>query len=374
MKILLTGAHFTPAVAVVEEFKKIDGVEIVYVGRGTTLEGDQTQSVESKIIPALGIKYIPITTGRLQREFTPYTILSLLKIPVGFIQALVIILSEKPDVILSFGGYVAVPLVFVGWLFSIPVIVHEQTLVSGLANQISALFASKIALSFKNGPRSEVGKTDERTIITGNPIRSIILDGVKLTHPRGVLRRHRPVILITGGNQGSHIINKTVEECLTKLTKIANVIHVTGDNKFKDFERLEGLGEAEGLEGQYKVLEWIGKEYGALLQKVDFVVSRAGINTLTELAYIGKPTLVIPIPYLYQDEQMKNAKYFERLGLVKILPQSKLSAASLMENIKIMLKNLDRLKQKAKNAKKAIIPDAAKRLALETILLTKTSV
>src|SRR3989344_9001367 len=116
MKILITGAHFTPAVATIEELKKVENEEIVYVGRNTTLEGDRTQSVESKVLPALGVKFIPIIAGRLQRSFTPYTIPSLLKIPIGWIQALYIILSEKPDVILSFGGYVAVPVVIVGWL------------------------------------------------------------------------------------------------------------------------------------------------------------------------------------------------------------------------------------------------------------------
>lgn len=369
MKILITGAHFTPAQAVVEQLKKKPRVKLVYVGRRTTLEGDSTISAESKILPLLGVKFIPIITGRLQRSFTLYTIPSLLKIPIGFIQALYIILSEKPDAILSFGGYVAVPVIFAGWLFSVPVIVHEQTLVSGLANKISSFFADKIALSFKPENRFK----DRQTIVTGNPIRSMVLD------PRDKISGHLrifdiarkeklPIILITGGNQGSHILNITVEECIEKLTKIAYVIHITGDNKFKDFARLQKLQNE-----RYLIKKWIGSQYGAILSKVDLVVSRAGINTLTELAYMGKPALVIPIPY--QDEQNENARVFQDLGLVRMLSQSKLSGYSLLENIKAMVKNLDRLKKRAKKAKSVIIPDAAKRLALQTILLaTKTSV
>lgn len=354
MKILITGAHFTPAVAAIEELKK-SGVKIVYVGRDTTLEGDITPSVESKVIPELGIKFIPITTGRLQWTFTPYTLYSLLKIPVGFIQALVIILSEKPNVILSFGGYVAVPLVFVGWLFSIPIMVHEQTLVAGLAGRISSLFADKIALSF----RENTSFNKEKTILTGNPLRKEIIN-VRPTHHKGIN------ILITGGNQGSHIINLAIEESLDKLTKLASIIHVTGDNKFKDFERLE-----KRISENYLVKKWIGEGWGSILKKVDLVVSRAGINTLSELAYLGIPALVIPIPYLYQDEQNKNAKFFEKSGLVKILPQSKLSGNSLLQNVKTMLNDLNHLNKKAKEAKKVIIADAVKRLALETLLLTK---
>ena len=85
MKILITGAHFTPAVATIEELKKMDKVEVVYVGRNTTLEGDKTQSVESKALPEMGVKFITIITGRLQRSLTIFTFFSLLKIPFGFL-------------------------------------------------------------------------------------------------------------------------------------------------------------------------------------------------------------------------------------------------------------------------------------------------
>ena len=102
MKILLTGTHFTTTVATIEEFKKYPKVELVYVGRRTTREGDSSRSVESTELPKLGVKFIPIIAGRLQISFTIYTISSLLKIPIGFIQAFFIILQEKPDVILSF--------------------------------------------------------------------------------------------------------------------------------------------------------------------------------------------------------------------------------------------------------------------------------
>ena len=190
MRILLTGTHFTTAAATIPELQKFHDVKLVYVGRKTTKEGDSTPSVESIELPKLGVKFIPITTGRLQRSFTLYTIPSLLKIPVGFIQALFIILKEKPDVVLSFGGYVGVPIVFWAWLFSIPVIIHEQTLVSGLANTISSWFADKIAVSFE----SDDSFNGEKVILTGNPIRQEILDA-KVVRRRSLL----PTILITGG-------------------------------------------------------------------------------------------------------------------------------------------------------------------------------
>lgn len=354
MKILLTGAHFTTAAATIAEFKKFQDVNLVYIGRSTTREGDSSPSAEAKELPKLGVRFISITTGRLQRGFTLYTIPSLLKIPIGFIQAFFILLKEKPDVVLSFGGYVGVPVVFWAWLFSIPVIIHEQTLVSGLANKISGWFADKIAVSFE----SDLDFNKEKIVLTGNPIRSEILE-IKISKRKSLL----PTILITGGNQGSHALNLVVEECLDELTKKAFVIHQTGDSKYKDFERLEGRQNE-----RYKALKWI-PNMAETYEKIDLVIGRAGINTLSELAFLGIPTLVVPVPYLYKNEQMKNARYFEKLGLTWILPQSKLSPKTLLEEVKAMLRNLEKLKKAALGAKKMVIPDAAKRLALQTIIL-----
>lgn len=361
MKVLLTGTHFTTAVATIEEFRAYPKVELVYIGRKTTREGDSTLSQESIELPKMGVKFIPIIAGRLQRSFSIYTFSSLLKIPVGFLQGFWIVWKERPDVILSFGGYLAVPVVFASWLLSIPIIIHEQTLVTGLANKISSFFAEKIAISFE----SDYSFDKDKIVLTGNPLRREILESKSA---RG--SKNLPTVLITGGNQGSHVINKAVEECLGKLIRLANVIHQTGDSKFGDFERL-----VSRQNDNYKVAKWI--DMGKVLREADLVVGRAGINTLTETAFLGIPTLVIPIAYLYKDEQNVNARYFEKLGLVKILPQSKLSGNSLLLNIKKMLENLETLKNEAhglisKNAKSVIIPDAAKKLALETIILSKS--
>jgi len=329
------------------------------------LEGNPAKSPESKILPGLGVKFIPITTGRLQRSFTIYTIPSLVKIPIGFIQALYIIILEKPDVILSFGGYVGLPVVCAGWLFSIPIIIHEQGVVSGLANRISAFFAQKKAISLK---RKTV---DESFVLTGNPLREEVLNPSRKipNEYQAIFNTSRkeklPLLLIMGGNQGSHIINLTVEKVLNKLINLACIIHVTGDNKFEDYQRLQQ--QRAKLGERYLVKKWIGEEYGSILSKIDLVICRGGANTLTEVIYMKKPALVIPIPYLYEDEQNKNAQYFKNLGQVVILPQLKLSGNSLIENLKFMLSNLQEIKKKADEARKSIIPNAAKRLALETI-------
>jgi len=242
-------------------------------------------------------------------------------------------------------------------LFSIPIIIHEQTLITGLANKICSWFADKVAISFKESSLSR----NPKAILTGNPIRAEIIQNGSAQN----MHTSVPTVLITGGNQGSHVINLAVEESLDELLRITEVIHQTGDSKYKDHERLSKLENK-----RYHVQKWI-ENMGDTMKKVDLVVTRAGINTLLELAYLGKPALVIPIPYLYQDEQNKNAKYFEKLGLVKILPQNKLNGENLLKEINHCLKNLDQLKKNAQKAKDIIIPDSAKRVALETILLAE---
>ncbi len=356
MKVLITGTHFTVAQAVIEELKKYPNIEIIYVGRKTSREGDSTLSNEFKILPDIGVKFISIIAGRLQKGFTVYTIPALLKMPIGFLQAFMIILKEKPNVVLSFGGYVSVPVVFMSWLFSIPIIIHEQTLVGGLANRISGLFAEKIAVSFP----IKYPFPENKIIVTGNPIRREINTTLKNVGSKV------PTVLITGGNQGSHVINLAVEECLEDLLKICHVIHQTGDSKYRDYEKLKNK---EAI--NYKVYKWIDN-IGEMMVRADLVVSRAGINTLTELAFLAKPALLIPIAYLYMDEQNKNADYFAKTGSFKILPQSKLSGKQLIKNIKEMLNNLDFYKSGALNASNLIIKDGAKRVALETIMLGNT--
>lgn len=376
MRVVITGAHFTPAQAVIQELRDFPDIEIFYIGRNRTLEGDEAKSVESQVLPKLGVKFQNLIAGRLQRTLTPYTLLSLLKIPVGFVLAFYFLLKDKPDVVLSFGGYVGLPVVVGAWLLSIPVIVHEQTLVGGLANTLSNLFATKIAVSYHSNK-----KDDPKIILTGNPLRKELLESSK--KPSKELKEFLalqtkdklPLFLITGGNQGSHIINQIIVEIIDDLAKIAFIVHQTGDSKYLDFESLSSLRENLKYKDRYLIKKWIDVfDLSYLLGKVDLSLARAGANTLYEFSFFGVPTIVIPLPYLYKDEQNKNALYFQKVGLVEILHQSELTSQKVLHKIKASLKNIKDLKLKAKMAKSIIINDAASRLAQEVLILGEANV
>lgn len=376
MKILVSGTHFTPAQAVIEEFKKDPHIKVIYVGREFTREGDRTPSSESIILPKMGVKYYSLVAGRLQRSWSLYTIPSLLKVPIGFFQSFWILLFEKPDVVLSFGGYVGVPVVISAWLLSIPIIIHEQTLISGLANKISSLFADKIAVSFAENKSFN----PDKTILTGNPIRSEVIKwgnaegegdkeggGIEDIVKKAKTER-LPLLLITGGNQGSHVINMAVKDVLPSLTKLAFVVHQCGDSKFNDCNVLEAERAKLYFPYRYLVSKWIdSREMGRLLSTADLIIARGGVNTLLEISYFGKPVLIIPLPV---KEQEANAKYFHRMGGARVLWQKDLSGEMLLSEIKEGLVKLDK---EAVQEKKRVYHDAAKRVALETILLTRKS-
>lgn len=362
-KIVITGGHLTPALAVIEELQKQNGWEIIFIGRQQAAEGDKTLSVELEIIPQMGIIFVPLRAGRIQRRFTRWTIPAFLRIPLGFFQAFNYLGRFKPDVVLSFGGYVSVPVVFAAWLLGIPIITHEQTTIKGLATKFNAFFAKKIAVSW---PESLSQFPKEKVVLTGNPIRKEIFKFNEkiwqiLNFPKGL-----PLVFITGGNQGSHLLNQIIEEVLGELVKIANVFHQCGHiNALGDFERLEETKEKlpPNLRSRYHVKKYLNvREMGTLLNKATLVISRAGANTITELATLGRPALLVPLPWLYQDEQTKNAQMLVKAGIAEILPQKEMTDQRFLATVQRMLRNIGLYQKKASEAKKLVKWTAAKEI------------
>ncbi len=345
-KIVISGGHLTPALAVIEELQKRGDWQIFYFGRPYSTEGDKTPSLESKIIRQKGIKFIPINFGRIQHKFTRYTLLSFLRIPYGFILTFYYLFRLKPDLVLSFGSYVGVTVSFWAWLLAIPVAIHEQTTVFGLANKITSFWAKKIFVSW---PKTRKYLSKEKMILTGNPLRQEVFLFNQGIWNAFKLDSKLPLILVTGGNQGSHRINLAVEAILERILSKYNLCHLTGHLQiFNDFKRLsEKKKELPiNLKNRYLLKEYFTEEWGTILKKADLVVSRAGINTISELLTLGKPQLLIPIPWLPGDEQTKNAQMIKKMGLGEILSQDNLTPESLLEKIESMMKNLKKYQQK----------------------------
>ncbi|MEK7559294.1 MAG: UDP-N-acetylglucosamine--N-acetylmuramyl-(pentapeptide) pyrophosphoryl-undecaprenol N-acetylglucosamine transferase [Patescibacteria group bacterium] len=337
MKIAIIGGHLSPALSIIEKIP--EEWDVVFIGRKYIFEGDKAISLEYKTIKELGVEFENLNTGRFQRKFTRSTIPSLLKLPKGFYSAIRILNKHKPDVILGFGGYIQLPVIVAAFFKKIPVVIHEQTLEAGISNQICAKFAKKICISWESSARFF---PKEKTVITGIPLRK---DTVKINKTKPSELRRIQQIFITGGSSGSHFINEAVEKSILEILYY-KIIHQTGDSrKFNDFERLSEIKEnlPEKLRKNYIIKKFINpSEFSDLIGESDLIISRAGINTISEIIFFKKPCILIPIPFAQKNEQFKNSLFLKNLGLAEIIEQKNTTSNLLIQKIQIMLKNKDK--------------------------------
>lgn len=342
MKLVITGGHFTPAAALLPLLQK--EFSVLFVLRKYAYEGDSALSFEYKTIEKSGIPFRIISAGRLQRKLTIYTIPALLKFPVGFIQSLFILAKYRPNIVLSFGGYVALPVCLAAFILKIPVVTHEQTIRSGLANKIIAIFAKKICVTFKE---SLAYFPKNKTVLTGNPIRK------ELFHPAGKppfpIKSNLPIIYITGGSGGSHFINELIASILPDLLQKYTVIHQIGESE----KMPVNLSERYIFKKRFEVeqLAWIYHNIALLL-------GRSGANTVYEVLTFSIPSLFIPLGWAGGSEQEENAMLVEKIGLGKVLPQETTTDKTLLSAIDNLVENSKKIRRNKLLGQNTIIASA----------------
>ncbi len=359
MKIVITGGHLSPALAVIDEIQKNKkDVEIVFVGRKYTYH-DNSPSLEYKEIAGRGIKFYHLTAGRLTRIFSLNSLINILKTPVGFFQSLSIVKNEKPDFVLSFGGYLALPIALSAKLLKIPVYSHEQTISPGLANKMIAKFADKIFISFDE---SRNFFPQSKTFLTGNPVKTTILKIIKKPFE---IYKNQPVIYVTGGSLGSHSINIHIQKILRELLKKYTVIHQTGNVKnYNDYDKLKAYQQRlpdELKKNYYLVEHFTEDELGYIYSLADLVVGRAGANTFFELIYLKKPAIFIPLPWSANQEQLKQASIFQQAGTGEVVNQFD-EPEKLLEIIDKVLNNLESYRKNFGNLTALYEKNAAKNI------------
>ncbi|HRH92912.1 MAG TPA: UDP-N-acetylglucosamine--N-acetylmuramyl-(pentapeptide) pyrophosphoryl-undecaprenol N-acetylglucosamine transferase [Candidatus Peribacteria bacterium] len=237
-----------------------------------------------------------------------------------------ILKHTKPAAVFSKGGYVSAPICIAARMMGIPIVLHESDATGGMSNRLIATIARTVCLGFPeevtshesrvpNTPSSRNSKLATRnSILTGNPVRPDIAGGSKDAARRitGFSGR-RPVLLVIGGSQGSLAINQAIDKHFEALIDMADVIHLTGANK-----------ETGRTHARYWARPFVTEELKHLYALTDVAVSRAGAGTLSELAALGKPTVVVPLLGVAQDHQQCNAKLLESAGGAILLPQERL--------------------------------------------------
>jgi len=363
--LYITGGHLTPALAVIDELQKrqMKGLHISFIGRDRSREYPPQPSRERIEIERRDIPFYAINAAKYHREQMLRNISEFLKLPYSFYEVGKLFFQQKPSVILAFGGYVAFPVCLLGKVWGARIVIHEQTKAAGLANEVIAHLADVIAVA---NEESQEFFPREKTVVTGNPIRESLLKEYK-TPPDWLPKQPtKPFIYVTGGSQGSQIINRTLAFILPKLVRNFIVIHQCGGTTDHSYStELEQIRQTlpEELQDNYLVREWIeAKEVSYLMRHSKFVISRAGANTVEEISLSATPAIFIPLAFAYNNEQYKNALSLEEAGTAIILQQRDLVPETLYETIQTLNRRYDRMKEKALRYKEHVITDGTRRV------------
>jgi UDP-N-acetylglucosamine--N-acetylmuramyl-(pentapeptide) pyrophosphoryl-undecaprenol N-acetylglucosamine transferase len=306
--ILLTGGgtlgSVTTLLALVPHLQK-KGYAVHWVG---TVDGPERELVE-----AAGIPFSAIRAPKFRRYFTWKHLLMPYELVKGCMQAFQLLYAEKPAAIVTAGGFVSVPVVWMGWVRKVPALIHQQDVQLGLANFLMTPCATAFTVTFeasmKHFPRS-------KTLWTGNPVRDL----TPTTHVFA-LDTSVPTVLVFGGGTGAHALNALVS---TALCEIANVIHSTG----------KGKAAPAITHPRYHHSELLGEEMKEALRAATVVVCRAGLGTIAELSALRKPAIVVPLPGTHQE---RNAALLRKQHAAIVCEQKHLTPTSLVDTIRTIL-------------------------------------
>jgi UDP-N-acetylglucosamine--N-acetylmuramyl-(pentapeptide) pyrophosphoryl-undecaprenol N-acetylglucosamine transferase len=322
--VVFTGGHHNSSLVIAKELKK-EGYRVAWIGHKFNSRHDKSFSAEYQEVTATNIPFYPLKTGKFYRHFNP---IEYLKIVFGFFQSFSFLLKIRPALIVSFGGYLSVPVVITGWLLGIPSITHEQTVVAGWANKAISPFVKKILLTHQSSVKKFPLK---KTIHVGLPLEEELLDIQKLKK-----KFSPPLLFITCGKQGSHIINQSVFPIIPKLVEHFTIVHQIGSNSLsKDADKARRIKDSLGFyKNRYQAAPYyFGREYATYLTSANLVISRSGAHTTYKIAYLQKHSILIPIPWVSHNEQMGNATLAKKFAPITILPEADLSPETLLQAI-----------------------------------------
>lgn len=335
-----TGGHIYPGIAVAETLRE-RGWHIAWMGNAEGMEG--------RLIPPRGYDCAWIQFGALRGKGLLRRVLLPFNLARGVWQAWRALRRVRPDVVLGMGGYISFPGGVMARLMGIPLILHEQNSVAGLANKVLAVIASRVLCGFPQVLRGSVW--------TGNPVRR---DIAALAEPaqRYAARGDKPLrVLVVGGSLGAQALNSVVPQALALLPALRrpSVVHQAGG---KQLESLQRAYREAGVTGDLlDFIENMADHYA----EADLVICRAGALTIAELAAVGVASVLVPFPHAVDDHQTANAQFLVKAGAAQIVPQSALTP----ERLAACLAQMDRagLLAQATEARKLARPDAAAEVA-----------
>ncbi|WP_415905237.1 undecaprenyldiphospho-muramoylpentapeptide beta-N-acetylglucosaminyltransferase [Neptuniibacter sp. QD48_55] len=336
-----TGGHVFPALATAEKLQA-QGVHVEWLG--------SRHGIEADLVPAAGLKLHSIEVRGLRGKGKLSLLLAPFKLLIALWQALSVVRSVKPDVVLGMGGFASGPGGLAAWLLRIPLIIHEQNAVAGMTNKALSKLAKKVLEAFQGAFKS--GLT---TQTVGNPVRGSILN---LPEPKERFSdREGPLrLLVVGGSLGAKAINDLLPEVLADLPQEQRpeVWHQAGKRNIEETQqRYEALGVTE-----CKVVPFID-DMAEAYSWADVVLCRAGALTVSELSNAGVASVLVPFPYAVDDHQTKNANYLAERDAAILIQQADLNKETLTALLTEQLNQRETLMEMANKALSLGKPEAS---------------
>lgn len=355
-----TGGHIYPALAVATLLAKEYEANILYLG--------SNDGLENEIIPAAGFRFETIKAGKLRRYVSWQTLTGVARVPVGMAQAVSIVRKFRPAVAFTSGGYVAVPAGLAARLNGVPLLMHQQDVPPNLSNKLLAPLASRISVAFADSLRYFPRR---KTLQLGNPVRQEILDARAIT-PQQARRQlgfmaEIPLVLVTGGSQGARHLNQVTDQALPQLLQHCQVLQISGKQLYEETrvlaeESMQGLDE--NVKQRYRLVPYLNEEMPAALQAAALVVCRSGAATLSELAALSKPSILVPLPpAIGSSPQEANAAMFERQQAALVIRDMDVKPDLLVDRVISVLSSDTQQEAMAEAARTFAMPEATRAIA-----------
>jgi UDP-N-acetylglucosamine--N-acetylmuramyl-(pentapeptide) pyrophosphoryl-undecaprenol N-acetylglucosamine transferase len=340
-----TGGHLFPAAALAAALAKRGAeVELATDSRALKFGGD---------FPARAIHAFPSATtteaGALAKARASLTL------GAGFAAAAVKLSRIKPRAVVGFGGYPTVPPLLAAWLLRIPTVLHEQNAVMGRANRFLSPRVNAIACGFPGLK----GVDQAKTHVTGNPVRPSVIAAAVIPYPEPIVQRLN--LLVTGGSQGARVMSDVVPAALALLTPDERQwIRLTQQARGEDSARVAAA--CARMSFPVEIAEFFS-DLPTRIAAAHLVIGRAGASTVSELAVIGRASVLVPFPHALDQDQAANAATLAKAGGAIVVPQTEFTPERLAAILRDALAAPAKLEAAAAAAKAVGVPDAAERLA-----------
>lgn len=365
MKVVIaaagTAGHINPGIAIANKIKQEEkDSKIIFIGT--------TRGLENDLVARAGYELKTIEAYGLSKKITIENIKKMYKTLKGYKEAKTIVQEFKPDIVIGTGGYICGATILAAHRLKIPTMLHESNSFPGKAVKMLAKKTNTILVSFKDAiPRIKHAKN---IVYTGTPVKIKrkeygINEKIRILKEFG-LNETKPVIVVSGGSQGAQKINEAIIEIIqNQYDKNYQIIWATGPKQYDILQqKLEGFGiNSKNIKG-IKMMPYI-YNMEEIMNVSDVSIGRAGAMTITEIATLGKPSILIPLPNVSHNHQLYNAKVLENVGAAKVILNEELTGEKLNQVIEEIVLDKTKMKKMGENALKVSVTNVEDKIYQE---------